>query len=364
MVGGPLRSAFCSAAILALASAGCIENGFTPQTDGVDAPEETGVTDPVGDGSGDVDPYAGLGSVLGRICAPNGSTWVGGAMVWVEHESGLAKTFTDSEGWFLLEGVPPGIHTVRVQTTSLFTEFQVEVFPDFVTRLAEQECLGSEARIAVVTGVYDNIEMILGRLGFEADLIDGVKSDEFIQFLRDPGWLDDYEVIYLNCGMGEHWWTYRDEIGANLAQFVDAGGSIYASDMSYHALEAAFPAAVKWAGDEDVQFAANIVSGPVVLDAAVTDEAFAAALGKDTVKAVYAKDGLYAAGQRVDAGRVLFEATFSWYSWHTGASGTMTGPLGIRLDRNDGAMVWTSFHNEEQKPSEMDPLLEQIVLSL
>ena len=25
--------------------------------------------------------------------------------------------------------------------------------------------------------------------------------------------------------------------------------------MSYHALEAAFPAAVKWAGDEDVQFA-------------------------------------------------------------------------------------------------------------
>ena len=65
--------------------------------------------------------------------------------------------------------------------------------------------------------------MILGRLGFEADLIDGVKSDEFIQFLRDPGWLDDYEVI-LNCGMGEHWWMYRDEIGANLAQFVDAGG--------------------------------------------------------------------------------------------------------------------------------------------
>ena len=41
-----------------------------------------------------------------------------------------------------------------------------------------------------------------------------------------------------------------------------------------------------------------------MLDAAVTDEAFAAALGKDTVKAVYAKDGLYAAGQRVDAGRV------------------------------------------------------------
>ena len=67
------------------------------------------------------------------------------------HESGLAKTFTDSEGWFCSRACRPG-HTVRVQTTSLFTEFQVEVFPDFVTRLAEQECLGSEAH-AVVTGI-------------------------------------------------------------------------------------------------------------------------------------------------------------------------------------------------------------------
>ena len=72
-------------------------------------------------GTTPLDP-ADLGAIQGRVCNTNGGDWVVGADVYISVDSdgdGSAdyriETSTDADGYFILEDVPMGTHTVYVE---------------------------------------------------------------------------------------------------------------------------------------------------------------------------------------------------------------------------------------------------------
>jgi hypothetical protein len=352
--------------LTALLVGGCIDYEIDPNETDEDAPLDTGADDGV-DGDDNLPPEpTGLGMVSGRICAPNNAAWVGGAEVWIETELALYKTLTDAGGHFLLEELPPGVHLVRVHKGHFDTEMWVEVFADFETKLAEDECLSGDVEVAVVTGIFDSIQTILDRFALDYDLIDGVDTTDHVAFLRDPEAMARYDLIFLNCGMTDEAWTpYADEVGANVRDFLAGGGAIYVSDMSYFVFATAFPDAADWADEDGELYASNVLLGPVELQAHITDGNLSVTMGTDTLPVVYEAEGLYAVSAQTYTARPLITASnFRFYSWYEEYGGTMSGQLGIRQDYGGGSIVFTSFHNVYQEPSSLDPLLEQIVLSL
>ena len=74
------------------------------------------------------------GELRGRVCAPNGSTWLANASVCVDTSMGPICGQTDANGRFSLAGVPVGTYTVHVAAGSFTTDFPgVQVRGDEIT---------------------------------------------------------------------------------------------------------------------------------------------------------------------------------------------------------------------------------------
>ncbi len=64
-----------------------------------------------------------------------------------------------------------------------------------------------------------------------------------MQALRSKEKVAAYRILFFNCGSAVlKWVNAYPDIGHKLRGFVLAGGSLYASDLSWAYLEAAFPA--------------------------------------------------------------------------------------------------------------------------
>ncbi|MFK7929618.1 MAG: carboxypeptidase-like regulatory domain-containing protein [Myxococcota bacterium] len=347
---------------LLLAPASCIMDGGLNDLTEVESP-----LDPEEPGGGvATDPFKDMGHVTGRICGTNGSSWVGGATVWIEEPTGkIVNAFTNVDGEFALLGVTPGIHTVRVMKGSFNRVFQVEVFANITTALPVDECLEQgDLRLAVVTGEFDRIQDILGRMDLEYDLVKGLESTDHVDFLLDLEAMSRYDILFLNCGMDEVWWDLKDPIGQNIRSYLEGGGSVYTSDMTYAVMEAAYPDAMDFVGRDDILFHPNQLVGAAVVTGNVVDKELERSLGSETVVVNYESDGLYAAGQAVGTATELITGSFNNYNRDSGTTYWNTGVLAARQDVGPGRIIFTSFHNEAQSPASMDALLEALVLTL
>lgn len=301
------------------------------------------------------------GAVKGRICSPSTAAWVAGADVWIETGSEKILTETDGEGWFLLEPVPAGTWTVKVEKGSFSTQFEVLVEEGKTTELATEECLSTEdVKIAVVTGAYDSIEKVLDRLGFEYTLIQGRSGSAHVDFMRDPSQLGKYDIIFFNCGMNDNWENYRSEVSSNISDYVKAGGSVYTSDWSYFVAEVAFPNMADFYGD-DGQHGAAYVGEMGKVTAEVLDSDMQIALGKNSATLDY-NLSMWAVMEQVTEGDELLRGNIKYLDGWNYSS--MTAPLAVRKNSGSGQMLYTSFHNEAQSTGDMDRLLEEVILSL
>jgi hypothetical protein len=355
-----------------LLSIACIEQSFS-ELDDVDNPgrdsgyEWADDSGQPGD-SDDADPSWDAG-VTGRICDPSGGDWVLGALVWTMFDSdgdGTADSrredTTDADGRFTLSNLPGGDYTVYVEKGSFTAEFDVTLTGGMY-EIPDPECL-LPPDILVVTGAYDSIEDVLDRMGVEYDLINGVSGQQHTNFLKDSAQMAAYDIIFLNCGMSDGWVNSKDVIGANIKQYALDGGSVYTSDWSYYAFEVAFPDAVDFYGDDKTSGAAYVGSAATV-NAAVVDATMQGVLGKSTAKINYDLDAwavMESANSDVD---VLLTGDAPFFDWNTWASGTVkNSPLAVEIHPGGGNMIYTSFHNERQTTSDMDLMLEEIILSL
>ena len=194
--------------------------------------------------------------------------------------------------------------------------------------------------------------------------MDGSAANEHVQLMSNPSELAKYDILFFNCGMTEDWMWSGSNVGQNLRDYVNGGGSIYASDMAYYVLEETFPSAVSFVGNDSTPGAAYVgemgyVQGDVV------DETMKAVLGKDVAEINYDLPS-WAAIESAQPGTPLIRGSYQYYDMNSMDYSVMTqtGPLAVRYESGAGVFLYTSFHNEAQATQDMDAILREFVLSL
>ena len=318
--------------------------------------------DPVLDNETDL-PELVLGSVRGRICAPNGSTWVAGATVQIITPFGIFETESNGDGWWQIDGLPPGEYTALMWKGHFSRVFQVTVSDGEINEDIYEECVEQgQVRVAVVTGEYDSIGAVLAYLGVEFDTVNGRNDSTATDFLTDPSALGEYDLIFFNCGMSFAWLENdSDAVRTNLREFVAEGGSIYASDWAYLMVETPFPDAITFMGDDNEP--GNAFRGLAEeIDAIVVDQPMADLLGGNSARINYDLNQ-WVPLEVVHQGDVLLSGEFPYLVSEDTADRT-SAPLAARFTHGSGKVTFTSFHNEVQTTVDMERLLEDIVLSL
>ena len=345
-----------------VAMVACSDQHFQPLSNDVGSPDQL-EEDYVLPDYGLVEPRLyGLGGISGRICAPSGDHWVSNALVWIEAEAIRYETTTDLDGMFVLEGLPAGVHTVHVEKGFFTADFDVLVVEGTVTPLAEDECLQDDVEIAVVTGDYDNIEGFLSDLGFSHDIYNALDSSEFQDLLLDPAVLDTYDIVFINCNTTFDLKAMSAYIGPNLRDFVEGGGSVYASDYSYYLIEAAFPEAASYPGNDSDPGDAWGEGSTGVVDADLIAPDMAVALGKDSVLINYNTSWVPI---KSTIGNVILEGAWPTRDPFWGTPTTVFGPMAYQYQvEGGGSVLYTSFHNEVQATNDMRRMIEEFIFSL
>lgn len=178
-------------------------------------------------------PEAKKGVVKGKVFAKNGTTPIGGALVFAfDSNQKIYFDYSEANGDFAIE-VPVGSNTIHIQTgdgSNFRSQFNATVQnAETVTVPASMTKLDQVANMAFVKGSYDKIEDIVTSLGYTVTEID-------YNDLKNMNIIAAYDVIFLNCGSrtssnsGTSTPNADTMIYDNLATFITNGGSIYASD--------------------------------------------------------------------------------------------------------------------------------------
>lgn len=251
----------------------------------------------INDGDGAPPTY---GDITGRSCDPSGIAWLEGATVYVNvmnadgYISEILSTTTDAQGYWTLVDVPTGQDTVvYVQKGNEIVEsHEVEVVQNRTVYIPEPTCFDPRVlKIALVTGNYDDFDRVLDNMGIsDYTLIDGLDKGNLVQFLSNGEALAEYDLLFFNGGHVEEGVVYDSEDPSNpdlaviretLADYLDAGGRIYASDWAYDWVAQLWPEKVDFLGAEAAPNDAQLGTTQRV-DGVIADYALAQFMGKDT----------------------------------------------------------------------------------
>lgn len=226
--------------------------------------------------------------------------------------------------------------------------------------------VGSDRRLqlAVTPPEYDDVGKLLDTLG------PGYRYTTIpMDALLDPKRLARYDVVFFSCGGSPREWleerlrasergaqgVYRakDEIvrkiRQSLRQFVGRGGTLYASDLQFDHLAAAFPEFV-----DKLRMGRGVVQ---TVQAEVVEPGLRKRIGKSIELDFDMPSWRPAAFRGPDV------TTYMRGSYELRQGGTATGPLLVTFPYQEGSVVFTSFHNEAQN-SEMElELLRYLVFS-
>lgn len=281
----------------------------------------------------------GCGDLSGRICGLDGSGPAAGVTVYVNTPAGRQSATTDAAGDYYLTCIPGGTYQVTAESGSWSTQFSAMVTDGRETSVSGQNCLDpNSAEVAVVWGEWDQIQNILTTLNVPHTFYG---ENDQADLLEDLNELMRYDVVFLNCGFDELLVTSGTGL-MNLRTFVAMGGSVYASDWAYDAIEIAWPSFVDYHQDDavpnDAQSAGNF-NGVVN----IVEPSLRRAIGRQGVTITSCCTGVEAAGPGTtvylegdrynDGGQHPFFVSFS------PAAGA-------------GTVMYTDFHNTGQRDIE------------
>jgi hypothetical protein len=259
-----------------------------------------------GGGGGGSNPLAAAAqnlNISGKLVAPDGSTPVANALVYVEGSSApdaqaqqvraaaadlpcgappnpaWPATCTAPDGSFGLTTKAPDNAKLIAVKGAFRLEQTLSAANNGVLSLGAVALSSGDAaapKMAVVTGRYDSIENILARLGYgEVDeggvlragtekfkIYDGNPPERsstyppltaLFEDADNSGKADifDFNIVFFNCGLDEAsiaTLANRDILRA----YVQGGGRIYASDLAYDIVEQVFPEYIDFFGDDAV----------------------------------------------------------------------------------------------------------------
>ena len=161
-------------------------------------------------------------------------------------------------------------------------------------------------RIAVSTGVKDQLDVVLNAMGLDQDMgFDCFENrtstsqslmtpcgmrlgaqgtpPQLTDLLKNPTQLAQYNILFISCARGK-WKTLsaadQAAIAANLKAWAEQGGRVFATDNAYDYLAQAFPADAMFMNGDTTVDAANVGVGSVQMPATysgkINDPALAA----------------------------------------------------------------------------------------
>lgn len=280
----------------------------------------------------------GSATLNGNILAPNGTTPVAGAFIYVA--SGDCWAGTDANGAFTVRGVPSGATQVHMEK-GLF-QAASSATPGTPVSLKVD---GARVKLAYVEGTYDNVQAVLEHMGFQATRIPAEDLN--------TADLSPYAGVFLSCGLSEF---YAQDEGTqkNLRAYVQNGGVLYASDWAADYVQSTFPGHITFLSPDPRN---GGVGDP---QASVLDEGLKRALGRSTATIHFetpsweVMDSVAAGTQVLVSGPVV----------DTNDSSLGNHPYLVQFQEGKGRVTYTSFHNAEQSTADMDLLLQQLLFSL
>ena len=298
-------------------------------------------------------------SLSGQVCDAETMGWLEGAVVYthlISDAGELTQTFeayTDSQGQWLIEGLAAGkTYTIYVQYGSTVLDLFDVTMEETDMVLESPDCAANtELSVAVITGDYDQMGDVLNTLGIaDYDLINGLTGDELLQFLLSSNNLMSYDAIFFPGGHIEEDIIY-DTNGSNpdnvaavhaaLAQYVESGGMVYASDWSYDVVESIWPDQIDFLGDDLVPDDAQ-KGEEAEVSASVIDAGLQSALGYATVPVQFDLDG-WPVISSVGAGvTVYMQGDVPWREGMTSSS-TTNAPLLVGFSSGQGQVVFSSW---------------------
>lgn len=319
-----------------------------------------------GDPGGDPGDFGPPGDLKGRVCAPNGETWLSGAEVWIEADGRRYATTTDGEGNWYLPDVPSGTHTLYIQKGSFSTTMEVVVEDGQVVEIPQDECaIGQDdLLIAVVDGAYDDVYSVLINVGVESDIIDRYEYGWADSLLGNYDTLATYDIVLINCGAEEYDFTSSTIYADNLRQYVQNGGSVYASDWAYDVVELMFPSHIDFHGDDLTRDDAQDGAAMDFVYADIVDLGLSQAMGQNSVEIHYAL-AAWAVMESVSSQvRVYLRADADLGDIFGGGSTLYNVPHTVGFSHGQGDVIYTSFHQEPGLNLDAERLLQLLVFEL
>lgn len=220
-------------------------------------------------------------------------------------------------------------------------------------------------RLAVTPPVFDDMGTLLKQLG-EGYQFDTIELDD----LLNDGLLSEYDVVFFTCGpYPESWlgavvgqgernatvyqWNERVEaqLKKSLRKFVQAGGTLYASDWRFSAMQSAFPEFV------DVRRAADEGTAQEVT-ARVVDSGLQEIIGSE-IQLHFDLGGWHPAAFAGEDVQTYLEG-----SYQKTVGGSDTAPLLVKMRHGEGTILYTAFHNEKQTSETELELLKYLVFTM
>lgn len=308
-----------------------------------------------------------FGGVRGRVCAPDGTSWLVDARASITPAGDDdIFTFTDVDGRFLLADVPAGPQTLVIEKGSFRSTRDVVIPADAVLELPEDECalVPEELRIAVVRGsLYDHVEDVLDDVGVDPASIDIYNGDWADQLLGVDERVRDYDILFLNCRSAEPVYLASPEMQDRLRAFVADGGSLHASDQAYDLIEVTWPDKIDFFGDDVLRAAADLGAIANDLPAVVVHPGLVAGLGRDAVTLRYALETwsvMVTAGPDVDV-YLLADSPLMAIAGGTAVTGS---PQIVGFDHGAGRVVYSSFHQEPGSHPDQLQILRLLMFEL
>ncbi|MCW5941253.1 MAG: carboxypeptidase regulatory-like domain-containing protein [Fimbriimonadaceae bacterium] len=352
----------------------------------------------VGCGGSSSEPEARLvGTVEGRVYAPNGALPMAGATVSSPDARG--STVTNAQGDFRLENVPAGNTPITIRKGGWTKIVNKAVTANQVARLTASEgTLPSQVangapRIAVVLGQWDKMEDVLAKLGMGqlddvGHLRRGTESFSIVAdgaafrtLVSSAANLAQYDMIFVNCGADLNPEGLDLEVAkTNVRNWVNQGGVLYVTDLSYPIVEQVFPT--------DIVFEGMVGQDGITTEGTVHDAALLAWLGaREQLTAGKVHIGGFLSGWAVirTLGPNTTNLVDGLVTFNAGArpNGSRRGhdhglgdlrpttnevrPLTVTFMHGSGRVLYTSYHTAEEPSLNLRPqeyILGYLALSL
>lgn len=274
------------------------------------------------------------GSITGQVTAADGTTPIPGVTVSLaDAERHRTQTLgrlavdgpsaiTDSDGRFTLDDVPAGEQALVAQRGAFRASFQAEVEAGALMTVDAPVELESTTSMAYVPDAWDSIEEIVAGLGNEITEIS--RSD-----LADPAVTSQYGVIFINCGPGTGSLP-SDAAVENLRAYVQNGGVLYASDWAGAFVETLYPDDIALTQSGEAQ---DVTATVVEEDVSLFVD------GRSEIEIAYEVSGWVRVTELSDNATVLVNGVIN-------DEENAPEPLAVLLERGEGRVVYTTFHNE------------------